>query len=591
MKKIESFRRGISSRLPSNSAQLFQDDRFLIVLLFLANLFLVFAVFLPNLSEINPWDEAAYASSGQQLVDKGELPNLAGNPLTAVFYAISYLPFRNSIQWMVHSVSLGRLVLFSMLWLTTYKVVRELEKFTPVFVGLGILFVTPLAIEMLRFPTDPLFASFAGLALWQLLKYTKTREPAQLRNVSTFLGLSALARNDGLVLFLIFAVISVPLIIRSSRWVRSLAAAALPFIILVGGYIFLVGLLSGNFESGLAKRTYSNFESGQQIVFVGSGELNAVIESRLEARRLFGTPAENANSVFKAILHNPQAYLERLGAVIKALPQTMLKAYGIRFSAVLLMLVLRGIFELIRRREFLILTILMLWPLHLLTGFVITIFRTGHLQFPFYIVFGLASIGLAALVKNIKNRREMAIASLYLIALILYGLFDNKLAIFYGAAVFLGGLMILRLSRQYSTTSMPAIYLLIFITGIIVRGQFPSPIIRTIGIDPKEQMVAYITQEFDKGTFIASGAPGVIWASKMDYAGLISTDFPVNRNSEELYVWMREQGIEAIYVDHGLYNAAPKIWDLIEDQIGSGWVRIFIVDQGNYQVLVPANRN
>ena len=591
MEKRKFFGRWIRKRLPPNSAQLFQDDRFLILLLFLANLFLVFAVFLPNLSDINPWDEAAIVSSGQQLVDEGKLPTLAGNPLTAVFYAISYLPFRNSIQWMVYSVSLGRVLLFSMLWLTTYLVTRELEKFAPIFVGLGILFVTPLAIEMLRFPSDPLFASFAGLALWQLLKYAKTREPVQLRNASAFLGLSALARNDGLVLFLIFAVIIVPLIIRSSHWYRSLAAAALPFIILVGGYLLLYGLLHGNFETGVAERTYFNFESGQQVVYVGPGELNAVIESRLEARRLFGTPADNGNSVFNAIIRNPEAYLERLAAVIKAMPKRMLNAYGIRFAAVLLFLAMRGILELIRRREFLVLTILLFWPLHLVTGFVITIFRTGHLQFPFYIVFGLSSIGLAALAKDIQSRREMAIASLYFIGLILYGLLDNKLAIFYGAAVFLGGLVIVRLLREYSTRSMPTLYLLFFTVGIIVRGQFPSPILRTIGTDPKEQMVAYITQEFEPGTFIASAAPGVIWAAKMDYAGLVSTDLPVNRTSDELFAWMREQGIEAVYVDHGLYNGAPKTWELIEDQIGAGWERKFIVDQGNYQILIPSDKN
>ena len=60
----------------------------------------------------------------------------------------------------------------------------------------------------------------------------------RLRHValaSIFLGLSALARNDGLILFLVFVPIAVLLGAPLSRWWQSLAASVVPFVALVAG--------------------------------------------------------------------------------------------------------------------------------------------------------------------------------------------------------------------------------------------------------------------------------------------------------------------------------------------------------------------
>jgi len=77
------------------------------IVLFLVNFFLVFAFFLPSLSDINPWDEAAYVTAGQKLMDGGQFPGYAGNPLTSVFFALTYLPVKTSPHWMIISISLA----------------------------------------------------------------------------------------------------------------------------------------------------------------------------------------------------------------------------------------------------------------------------------------------------------------------------------------------------------------------------------------------------------------------------------------------------------------------------------------------------
>jgi len=553
---------------------------------FAVNLFLVFAVFLPNFSDINPWDEAAYIAGGQELIEGGEFPSFAGNPITIIFFALTYIPFKTSPLWMVQSVSLARVILFTLLWLSTFLVAKQLSEFAPPLIALGIFLVTPLTIEFLRFPSDPLFASLAGLSLWQLLLYKNSGARKHLMLASLFMGLAAFARNDGLVLFVILVFLAIFINFRKQGFWRSLVAILVPFVILMGGYILGYGLMTGDFSLGTMQRTYGNFESGHQVVFSEQSEFSPVIESRLEARRLFGTPEENEYSVFKAIQRNPQEYFRRLRAVLSGLPQLILRAYGIRFAVLLFVLVGRGIFELIKRREYALVVVLCLWPAHLATGLLITLFRPGHLEFPFYIVFTLASVGLFAILSNLKSKFELGWISILMLGLCVYSIADNKLAIFYGAAVFLAAIWIIYILQKDQDRMTKSVVLLILLSaGIILRGNFPSPKIRSLGSDPKEQAILFMVENYSAKTTFAAGSPGVVWAAKMGYAGLASWDVPKDKTSPEFIEWMADQGIEAIYVDHDLYNVLPGIWKLIEPQIGISLVRVFEVERGNYQVL------
>src|SRR3989304_8509493 len=61
-------------------------------LLFLLSLLLSQSVFLPNLNEINPFDEAAYVYGGYSLLAHGGLPRFADNPLIGHLFAIIAAP-------------------------------------------------------------------------------------------------------------------------------------------------------------------------------------------------------------------------------------------------------------------------------------------------------------------------------------------------------------------------------------------------------------------------------------------------------------------------------------------------------------------
>jgi hypothetical protein len=553
------------------------------LILFAVALFLNQSVFVPNLADLNMWDEAGWISGGRSILGGG-VPAVGDSPLVSYFYGIISLPHSNSPFWLVHSASLGRVVLFGLLWLTGYKIARRLPV-SPASILLGLLLVTPLATGMLSFPSDPLYSALAGLSLWQALALLSTQDTRHAWASSIFIGLAALARNDGMLM----ALVLVPLLqvlAPKGRRLLTLAASALPSLLLIGGVVLVHGLQTGSYSLGTIERTYDNFESGQQSVFQGAGEQNAVIEARLEARRLFGTPEDNDSSILNAIRRNPAEFRRRLVAVVRGLPSIFLEAYGKRFGAVLLALAIGGIIALLHQRRLRLLVTLAAFTLPILSGFAITLIRPGHLQLWWFSVFALAAVGLDELAGRIGNGRTVGIWTASWLALAAYGVVDDKLAVYYGAAVMLAatwiGFVIARRNPHSSATSFLAVALA---AGLVIRGAFPSPKIRVLGQAADEQAVLYLREHFAPGTFVAAGAPGVLWLAGMRAATLSSTDIPTFEQSSEVVRWMREQGMAAVYVDRSLWGDNPVLWELIESEIGRGFESGFTGDGGNIRVL------
>ena len=588
---------------------------FLALLILVIQIFLVWPVFFPTIDDIGPWDEAAYLHNGQMLLDQGAWPIFANNPLTTAFYALTYLPFRSSLTWLLQSDALGRILAFGLLFTSVYLVARQFQAATaakntgeaqnsvplPAIV-LGLFLVMPLSTSMFAYPSDPLFAGLAGLSFWQVLAYYNTGRLRHVAGASVLMGLAALARNDGLVLFpiMVVALALISLQWNKRRGVRSpleilwtIAVSSLPFILLIGGYVVFYGFRTGVYDLGTMSRTYDNFEAGQGIIYAAPGEINTTSESQLAARQAFGTPAENHYSIFIAIRRNPGVYLQRVVALVKTLPSALLNAYGIRFAAVLFLLVLRGAWVLLHRKAYLLLLLLILWPLHLVSAFAITLVRVGHLQFPFYIVLALAALGLSAALEDLAHNRRAAAWAAVLIGLSTASLVTNKLAVFYGAAAFLLALMVIWFARRWSVGllassgwGVSATLLVILAAGLVLHGDYPSPTLLRPAQGPKIAALTYLVENLPPNSRVAAAVPGPIWMAKMTYMGLASTDVPVNRTPAEFLEWIRIQDIRAVYVDSSLYNTNPAVWRLIEPQIGRGLERVYQVDQGNIQILL-----
>ncbi len=129
---------------------------------FVFSLLLNWSAFVPTLGEINPWDEAGYVLSGQEMLT-GELPIFAGSPLTAALYAFTGLIFGSSPFWFIHSVAAGRLISYALIWLSTYLIGKRLIPHATPLVMICMLLAAPFLIKLLRFPSDPLFMAFCRI--------------------------------------------------------------------------------------------------------------------------------------------------------------------------------------------------------------------------------------------------------------------------------------------------------------------------------------------------------------------------------------------------------------------------------------------
>lgn len=217
---------------------------------FLLSFFLVFQIFLPNMGQINPWDEADYINGGKFFAE-GQWPPLSWSPLTAFFYGSLYFLFQESPFWFLQSITIGRITIYVLLWLATYVIAKNFSAVINPFIVVGISFVAPLFTDILSNPSDAFFASMSGLAFGQFLSFYNRGKYINLVLLSTFLGLAGLTRNDGLILF--FCVLPVVLfLIKQKRLslISSISAFLLPFIILVVGYVLLYWSFRGTLEIG-----------------------------------------------------------------------------------------------------------------------------------------------------------------------------------------------------------------------------------------------------------------------------------------------------------------------------------------------------
>lgn len=561
-------------------------------LLFAMCLFLLYPIFFPNMRDLGPFDETAYIASGRALVG-GSLPSLAYAPLVAAFYAVIYLPVVGSSWWLLISASVGRILLFALLWVSMYQVAKRMESFVPPAAVLGLLMITPIVSPLMRFPSDALFAAMSAFALGALLAYLQRGEIRHAFATSLFLGLGALARCDGLVLFPIALVLAI-----TARWprdsapdsLRKLGALSIPLLLLCGGYVAMRGLLTGDFSTGVAGRSYIAFEQGHALVYhadVG----NATVETQYEAARVFGSGEANDYSVLRAIRRNPQAFADRLRRIVTGVPSNLLTAYGKRVAAPLFLLALRGLLELIRRRAWAVLAVLLLWPAHLLVYF-LTFFRSGYFLLPFHVMLISAGIGANGLVERLDDRRERTGWTVVLLAAGLYGIVDDKLAIYAGTALLLIGLWVLWLTSRQGLGSQAAKvvgFLALLSIGLLIRPAFPSPNIPSWGEDSLDKAVLFLEDHLQPGDRVISAAPGYALAARM-------TPFGFDRrlrdleSSEQLLEWLVQQRIRAILWDDGFARQEPQIGAMVESLIGSGLTMAFREDPGDVRILLVVFR-
>ncbi len=565
-----------------------KDQVLIALLVFVLQFLFSLYRFFPTLRDIGLWDESVYINTGR-LFAIGTLTSFERNPLIGMLYALTYLPFRNSPYWLMQSDALGRAILFGLMWWSSYLIARRFSRFFNPLIFVSLLFCATILTDILDNPSDALFAAMSGLAFWKLITFYETRQIKEIGLASFFIGLAALSRNDGLVLFILFVLVSL-MFLRSTndKW-RYLLATTLPFLVLIGGYLALYRLVTGSFVVGTVERSYVAFQQGQAQVYQQdpSCQQSDINCAMLDAQSLYGTPQENNNSILKAIGHNPKAFLERVVNTFKILPAMIYSAYNKREAYLLFLLGIMGIYELIRQKQFALMGILLVWIVYLGVYF-FTFFRIGYVQTPYFVLFTLAAIGIHSLIFSLGDRNYRLTWTAILLVLTLVGIFRSLSYLYFDTIILLGIIWIGHLTLWQSPQSSSAAISLIFLAGgLIIRGSYNPPQIQTWGIIPNEQAVVALQQHLPENSLVASGAPGAVYAARMKYFGLTGID-QSTKSVDELHAKLLDLGVKAIYVDSTLTGPGQDqyAWQLIMGGIGKEYEQIYSGGDGSILVLL-----
>jgi len=545
---------------------------------------------------MNTFDEAYYINDGRELTQR-ILPVLAHSPLVAFFFALVYIPVQASHYWLIHSSTIGRFVLFGLLWLSSYLIAKQMSRLSyPPLIMIAFLLVSPVLPAIITNGSDALFAAMSGLSFWKILSFYNDRKIKHLWISSVFVALAALSRNEGLVLFLIFIPFCVLLSKPIKRTGILLTAWIIPFIIIVGGYITIYSLSTKSFDLGIARRAYSSFEQGQgqAIKYLPPYKL-PLLEGQIEARQLYGTPEENNYSVITAIRRNPQAYLKRIVEVTKKVPKVVLSVYGGWLGFIFFLLASRGIIEIVRKKMYLFLCILLIWPSYLFLN-LLFLYRNNHFLSAFFIVFFLASVGVTSILSDIGDRKEYFFWFLTLVGLGILGIVMNKplnkSLLFTTPIILLFGLwgawIVIRQYRDIRAIK-PIGLILVFCISVSLQvnsyynGSFGR--FRKLGIAPDEKAAMFMRENFEPGTRVGTYAPRYVWGAKMTYVPMY-LNLRYMTSGQDLSTWIIDQNLKAIYMNESFRRVEPSVCALIERQIGKSLEIAFTSDEGAVQVLL-----
>ena len=523
--------------------------------------------FLPYLSDIKPWDETYYVLRGKELI-QGQIPALSQAPVVAAFYALIYLPFRNSPFWLVQTNSIGRFLLFSGLFLGVWQVGKSMKNYYQPLILFGFLFLSPVLTSHFEYPADPLFITFSAIAFSQVINYLETKQIKQLGWSSFWLGVAMLTRGDALIISLPFFIVTIAAGWRSHKWWRLALAAIVPFLAVTAGYVLARGVITGDFNTHMAEYSYAVFEQGQEADLPGGEQRFAnPTESYYVARERFGTPEENNYSMFTAILRNPDAYLARVKSVITWIPGLYLNAYFRRYTPLITLLALRGLVELIHKKKYSLAAVHLIWILPIGTGVIRTLYRVGYFRMFVFVIFSLAALGLKTLLNDLKRSRWWVLAwSLLFATVMVLAYFTGESGIQFAMMVCLGWIILAfllsRQARQFPNWQSMAMLLLLAV-GFMLKTDYLIYEPRQLGDDYREQASLTLRDVTEPGSYVLTGTPSVVLMANREVANFSSRDIPEFSSSEDFIDWMRVQDFIAIYLD----REAPQIlWDLVSEQ-------------------------
>lgn len=571
--------RNIRNLLGSRLAFSIRRETLIILIVLAGNVLLVSPSLMPDIHQINPYDEAKYVESGR-LLTKFEIRELSWGPIVAVVYAPFDLFLRSNPDWFVVETWIGRHLLFISLWLSTFYLGTKFRDQIHPFILAGVLFISLPFLYVVVNQSDALFASFSAVALAKLISFRKDHLLLDVWLGSALVGIGILARFESVILLGIFPAICIGLNRKRHSILRILRSALLPaaFVLLV--YALLFRMSTGGFDFGVGSKAYASFE-WNQIILTG-GDLE---QAHVEAREIFGTKEENEGSVIRAILNNPTEFGKRIIANALTLPERYLSVFGKKLGPLMLIFAGWGIYSLIKQRHFGILAILTLWALQ---PFVALGFFVLHIvpQVSYFILL-LCAIGLGYVLKPDLSRRERITLISMTAFLTAYGLLDHKPAFLVGGltiSVAIGVAWLLVRHQDPGIDRRTVTLLIVFGAGLIIRDPFPFPDFPSLGESREEMAIHALQNELEEYSLVLVPHPRPAIASGMVAFELesVATDLTT---PEELQDWLISMSISAIYYDERS-DYRPDLNPMIDQGVGNFLEVVFTSNDGSLRVLI-----
>ena len=573
---------------PHQRTRLFGNPALLPWFVIIMHVALVAPMLFPSLSRIGSWDESYYMILGKQIL-AGQWPQYASGPLVSAFYALACLAVQGADDWLVHSNWFGRVVFMVFLWIATLQVARQLGSRTHPLVLVVLVALSPALLVLLGNGSMALFTGFSGLALAQALAFERTGRVAHLWRASLFVGLAALARSEGPVLFVILTIVTLPVCIRERLVAKGLVACLVPFLALNVGYVALRGFATGDYSPGTRERAYFTFEQGHGMAFSRSAEdRQFYAEGEATAPLEFGTDQENDYSVIKAIRRNPGAYFSRIPRLSQMAIKDAFSGYGTYFGLFCAAFAFRGLVELLRTRAFHFSAILVAWAGYAVL-YMVLCYQPSHLLMPYLTMFALSAIGITAFARNLGSVRERWYWTGSLLAVILAAVWFLEPISTLGRAslVLLLAMWIVWIvdDWQLHGPHVEAIACLVLLALVMTLKTNPTLRTPLPKEDPERPAAAYMARHFKPGAQIAAWGMKTVWAARLE-AVTMGPDQRTLKTSGDLAAWLEGNKIEGIYLDPEFRRYEPSIAALILDLPGSGYEIGFDGGDTGIQVLV-----
>lgn len=549
------------------------------LLIFLLNLLLVSPQLMPAYSAVNPDDEAKYVDSGWRLL-RGDIRDMAWGPIVALVYAPVHLIIGGNPDWFLLELWIGRFLMFAFLWWSIFYLAHQLKENASPHVMAGLLFINTPLIAVLVNQSDAVLVGFSCLALASLLKYYRSGKPNYLSFASLFVGLGVLTRVETMVLFVTLIVFS--LIIRGNAipWYKKLLSATWPMCAVIGLYFIVSIIWMGKIDLGVAYKSYDSFEMNQSILTGGDIAL-----ARQETRRLFGTSEENQGSILRAIMRNPAAFALRIFANAKTIPVNYLDFFGKKLGPIVLIFAAFGVYSLIRKKDWMLVALLLIWPLHVLVA--LGFLALHIIPQTIYLPLLLGAIGITEIFKNEALRFDKLLFLITAGLLFVLSWITNKPAFLIGFLLLTSVLVIHLLANSKIKLNPEKLHFSIFLllaAGLILREPYPFPNYPSIGKSASERAIHYLEAELPVLSTVLVPSPLPAIAARMSYITMdgLPADIP---SITDFAKFLHQNNVQAVYLDSNR-RRRDDIYDLMEQGVEKNFTLGYISQDTTIRVFL-----